>query len=213
MFSFRISSSWEKEKSARNQRRKVLTFLPYMFKCTIWIYFIDSCLMWFQCNVWNQFLKFYCLVDVWVAQSYWLQKVKSRTNMVSALIFLLYFSNEVVPLFIRACLLDNPSSNFAKSLMLVACLVCITCSSAVDVSDFRLTGDSLCGHPACSLRQWGCSGEGVPAPVNYQLINSGSFLLVLVSACKRLLVCGIGGRHCDYGIRKKKYRHIFFPRV
>lgn len=117
-----------------------------------------------------------------------------------------------MPLLIRACLLDNPSSNFSKSLMLVACLVCITCSSAPDVSNFRLTGNSLCGHPACSLRQWGCSGEGAPAPVNYQLINSGSFLLVLVSACKRLLVCGIGGRHCDYGIRKKKNTAIFsFP--
>lgn len=95
------------------------------------------------------------------------------------------------------------AATFAKSLMLVACLVCITCSTALDVSNFRLTGNSLCGHPACSLRRWGCSGEGAPAPVNYQLINSGSFLLVLVSACKRLLVCGIGGRHCDYGIRKK----------
>lgn len=52
-------------------------------------------------------------------------------------------------------------------------------------------------------------GEGAPAPVNYQLINSGSFLLVLVSACKRLLVCGIGGRHCDYGIRKKKIQPYF----
>lgn len=116
---------------------------------------------------------------------------------------LLYFSNQDMPLSIRACLLDNPSSNFAKSSMLVACLVCITCSMALDVSNFRLTGNSLCGCPACSLRQWGCSGEGVPSPVNYQLINSGSFLLVLVSACKRLLVCGIGGRHCDYGIGKK----------
>lgn len=78
--------------------------------------------------------------------------------------------------------------------MLVACLVCITCSTALDVSNFRLTGDSLCGLPACSLRQWGCSREGAPALVNYQLINTGSFLLVLVSACKRLLVCGIGGK-------------------
>lgn len=139
--------------------------------------------------------------------------VKSRPNMVNKLNTLLCFNYEEMPLSIRACLLDKPSSNFAKSLMLGACLVCITCSSAPDVSNFWLTGDSLCGHPACSLRQWGCSGEGAPAPVNYQLINSGSFLLVLVSACKRLLVCAIGGRHCDYGIRKKKYRHIFFPWV
>lgn len=92
------------------------------------------------------------------------------------------------------------------------CLVCITCGSTLDVSDFRLSGDSLCGHHACSLRRWGCSGEAAPAPVNYQLINSGSFLLVLVSACKRLLGCGIGGRHCDYGIRrKKKVQAYFFP--
>lgn len=103
----------------------------------------------------------------------------------------------------QGCLLDNLSRNFEKSLIFVVCLVCITCSKALDVSNFRLTGDSLCGHPACSLRQWGCSGEGAQTPVNYQLINSGSFLLVLVSACKRLLVCGIGGSHCDYGIRKK----------
>lgn len=87
--------------------------------------------------------------------------------------------------------------------MLAPCLVFITCSSALDVSNFRLTGNSVCGRPACSLRQRGCSEEGAPAPVNYELINSGSFLLVLVSACKRLLVCGIGGRRCDYGIRKK----------
>lgn len=98
----------------------------------------------------------------------------------------------------------------AETLKKSCCLVCITCGGALDVSDFRLTGDSLCGHHACSLRRWGCSGEAAPAPVNYQLINSGSFLLVLVSACKRLLVCGIGGRHCDYGIRKKKSTGIFF---
>lgn len=53
-------------------------------------------------------------------------------------------------------------------------------------------------------------GEGLPAPVNYQLINSGSFLLVLVSACKRLLVCGIGRRHSGYGIRKKKKKKEYF---
>lgn len=86
-----------------------------------------------------------------------------------------------------------------KFLMLVPCLVCITCSGALDVSNFRLTATTLCGCTACSLRQAGV-GAGAPAPVNYQLINSGSFLLVLVSACKRLFVCGIGGRHCDNGV-------------
>lgn len=95
--------------------------------------------------------------------------------------------------------------------MLVACLVCITCSSALDVSNFSLTGDSLCGCPACSLRQCGCSREGVPLPVNYQLINSGSFLLVLVSACKRLLVCGLVGRCYDYGIKKNNTGIFSFP--
>ncbi len=58
-----------------------------------------------------------------------------------------------MPLTIRACLLDNLSSNVAKFLMLVPCLVFITCRSALDVSNFRLTGNPLCGHPACSLRQ------------------------------------------------------------
>ena len=106
----------------------------------------------------------------------------------------------------KLAFLITRAATLQKSLMLGACLVRITCSSAPDGSDFRLTGDSLCGHPACSLRRWGCGGEGVPAPVNYQLINSGSFLLVLVSACKRLLVCGIERRHCDYGIRGKKIK-------
>lgn len=87
--------------------------------------------------------------------------------------------------------------------MLVFSLECITYSSALDTSNFRLTGNSLSGGPACSPRQRGCSAEAAPTPVNYHLINTGSFLLVLVSACKRLLVCGIGGRLCDYGVRKK----------
>lgn len=70
----------------------------------------------------------------------------------------------------QGCLLDNLSRNFEKSLIFVVCLVCIT-SKALDVSNFRLTGDSLCGHPACSLRQWGCSGEGAQTPVSQLPVN------------------------------------------
>lgn len=78
--------------------------------------------------------------------------------------------------------------------------------------DWQFTVRPSCLQPQAVELQF---RGGTPAPVNYQLINSGSFLLVLVSACKRLLVCGIGGRDCDYGIKKKKVQayFIFLPKM
>lgn len=86
--------------------------------------------------------------------------------------------------------------------MLVSCLVCITCSGALDVSNFRLTGNTVCSRTARSLRQrsWGRS------PSTSQLVNRGSFLLLLVSSCKRLWVCGIG-EETDYA----RISHVFSP--
>lgn len=68
--------------------------------------------------------------------------------MVDKLGILLYLSDDRGPLSFRACLLDNLNRNLERFLMLAACLVCITCSSALDVSNFRLAGDSLYGCPA-----------------------------------------------------------------